>query len=100
MAEAIGIRLDEDFLKVIDKISREESEDRSVILRKLLKMGYSDFMKQQAKEKYILGQITLSEAAKIAGLTIFEMQKYLIEGGYKSEYSIKDLEEDLNLLES
>ena len=100
MAEAIGIRLDNDFLKVIDNISKEESEDRSVILRKLLKMGYNDFMKQKAKEKYIQGKVTLSEAAKIAGLTIFEMQKYLIEEGYKSEYSIKDLEEDMALLEN
>ncbi len=99
MAEAIGIRLEEDFLEVIDQIGKEESLDRSTLLRKLLKLGYSDFMLQKSKEKYLAGTITLSEAAKLSGITLWEMQKYLIEKGYISDYSIKDLEEDLEILE-
>lgn len=99
MAEAIGIRLDDNFLRVIDQISKEESLDRSTMLRKILNLGFSDFMKQKAKEKYISGQITISQAAKMSNLTIWEMQKYLTEGGYRSEYSIKDLEDDLKLME-
>ncbi len=62
-------------------------------------MGFKDYKRQKAKENYIKGKITLSEAAKMADLTIFEMQKYLIDEGYKSKYSIKDLEEDLKVLE-
>ena len=42
----------------------------------------------------------MTKKFKIAKLTIFEMQKYLLHEGYKSEYSIKDLEEDMKLLES
>ena len=99
MAEAIGIRIDDNFLKTIDQISKEESLDRSTMLRKLLNLGFSDFIKQKAKEKYLAGQITLSQAAKMANLTVWEMQKYLAEEGYKSEYSIKDLQEDLKLLD-
>lgn len=98
MNEAIGIRLEEGFLKVIDKISKEESVDRSVLLRKLLGLGFKDFMKYKAKEKYLAGKITLSEAAKMSSISVWEMQKFLIDEGYKSEYSIKDLEEDLKLL--
>lgn len=98
MAEAIGIRLDEDFLKTVDRLGREESLDRSTMLRKLLGLGYNDFMKKKAKERYIAGKITLSEAARMANLTVWEMQSYLVEEGYKSEYSINDLEEDLKLL--
>ena len=99
MAEAIGIRINNDFLKTIDKIRKEESLDRSTMLRRLLSLGYTDFIKQKAKEKYVSGQITISQAAKMSNLTIWEMQKYLTEEGYKSEYSIKDLEEDMELLE-
>ena len=98
MTEAIGIRLDDEFLKDIDKIGKEESLDRSTILRKLLNIGYKDFLKNKAKEDYVSGKISLSKAAKIAGLTIWEMQKYLVEKGYKSEYSIKDLEDDFKKL--
>ncbi len=99
MGEAIGIRLDEEFLKAVDDIGREESTDRSTIIRKLLNLGFSDFMKQRAKEKYIQDKVTLSQAARIANITIWEMQKYLVETGYKSEYSIKDLEEDMAILD-
>ena len=89
MGEAIGIRIEDNFLNIIDKLSKEESLDRSIMLRRLLNLGYSDFMKQKAKEKYLVGQITISQAAKMSNLTIWEMQKYLTEEGYKSEYSIK-----------
>lgn len=99
MSEAIGIRIDDDFLKTIDDLSKEEALDRSTMLRKLLNLGYSDFIKQKAKEKYISGQITISQAARMSNLTIWEMQKYLIEEGYRSQYSIKDLEEDMGLLD-
>ena len=99
MAEAIGIRLEDEFLKSVDKISKEESLDRSTMLRKLLILGFFDYIKHKAKEKYLAGKITLSEAAKMAGITIWEMQRYLVEEGYKSEYSIKDLEDDLRSLE-
>jgi len=60
-----------------------------------MKVVFSDYIKQKAKEKYLAGKITLSEAARMAGMTIWEMQKYLVEEGYKSEYSIEDLEKDL-----
>ena len=52
MGEAIGIRIEDNFLNIIDKLSKEESLDRSIMLRRLLNLGYSDFMKQKAKEKY------------------------------------------------
>ncbi|HLC65255.1 MAG TPA: UPF0175 family protein [Candidatus Nanoarchaeia archaeon] len=55
-------------------------------------------MKKKAKDDYIAGKISLSKAAKIANLTVWEMQSYLVEQGFKSEYSIKDLEEDLKTL--
>lgn len=98
MAEAIGIRLEDDFLKKVDKLGNEESLDRSAMLRKLLKLGISDYLKQKAKENYLAGKVTLSEAARRANITIWEMQRYLVEEGYQSKYSIKDLEGDLKIM--
>jgi hypothetical protein len=40
----------------------------------------------------------MSEAAKKAQITIWEMEQYLIENGYKSSYSIEDLKSELKLL--
>ena len=51
-----------------------------------------------AAQQYIEGKITLSEAARLSNLTIWEMESYLVERGFKSEYSIEDLEREMKAL--
>ena len=96
--DAIGIRLPKDVLSRIERLSREEHEDRSTIIRKLVILGYADLVKEKAAEKYRGGKVTFSEAAHQAGVTLWEMEKYLVEQGYKSAYSAEDLERELHLL--
>ena len=98
MRQAIGIRLPKEVLKQIEDLSNLEMEDRSTIIRKLVIIGYNDFMKRKSAEEYIKGNITLSEAARKAKLTIWDMEKYLIEQGYKSSYSIEDLKKEMKIL--
>ena len=99
MTQAIGIRLPEELLKKIEKISETESEDRSTVIRKLIIMGYMNFIMKKAAEQYMRGDITFSEAAHQTGLTLWEMEKYLVEQGFKSSYSIEDLEKEMKILE-
>ena len=98
MTQPIGIRLPKEIKEKIDKLSRKEMEDRSTIIRKLLMLGYFVLIRKQVAEEYTKGNIVLSEAAEKAGLTIWEMEKYLIENGFKSSYSIEDLEKEMGLL--
>jgi len=98
MAEAIGIRFDKNFLKKIEKLSEEEVLDRSSIIRKLVRVGYQNMIKKKAMQEYTQGKITISEAANMAEITIWEMEQYLIEQGYKSSYSIDDLEKEIMLV--
>lgn len=100
MAEAISIRLDKDMLKKISKLEKEEVLDRSTILRKLITICYADLIKKRVAEDYVKGKITLSEAAHRAELTVWEMEQFLIEQGFKSSYSLKDLKEELKTLSS
>ena len=92
---AIGIRLPREMLSQIEKLSKEEHEDRSTIIRKLVILGYLDLVKEKAAEKYRGGKTTLSQAARQAGLTLWEMEHYLVERGYTSSYSVEDLENEL-----
>lgn len=94
MGEAIGIRLPKELLKQIEKISKEEMEDRSTIIRKLVMKGYRDFLRMKSAEEYKKGNITITEAAHKAELTLWEMEKYLVGQGYKSDYSIEDLKKE------
>ena len=98
MKEAIGIRLPEEIIKNIDRMSKDEMLDRSTIIRKLVTLGYISVIKKKALDRYIKEEITFSEAAKIAGLTLWEMEKYAIEQGFKSNYSSEDLEREIRLL--
>ena len=98
MSEAIGVRLEDEFMRKIEKIGKEEVLDRSSIIRKLLQLGYYSFIQKKAAEEYLKGKITLSEAAARAEMTLWEMEGYLVELGYKSGYSIEDLEKEANLI--
>ena len=55
-------------------------------------------IKKKASQDYIRGKITISEAAHKAEMTIWEMEHYLIEQGYKSSYSLEDLDREMKLL--
>ncbi len=98
MSGAIGIRFDDIFLKKIEKLSKEDISDRSTTIRKLAHLGYKDLVKKKAAEKYMQGKITMSEAAHMAELTMLEMEHLLVELGYKSDYSVEDLNKELDLM--
>ena len=98
-AKAIGIRLPREVLSRIEKLSREEAEDRSTMIRKLVMQGHSNFIRERAARKYLDGKLTLSDAAHQGGLTLWEMERYLVERGYRSDYSVEDLASELHLLE-
>ncbi|HLC45974.1 MAG TPA: UPF0175 family protein [archaeon] len=98
MNHAIGIRLPEQVLMEIDKLSKEELEDRSTIIRKLVVKGMRDLAKEKAAQQYIEGKTTISGAAHAAGLTVWEMEQYLVSKGFKSDYSVEDLQKGLKAL--
>ena len=99
MGNAIGIRLPEKLLKKIEKLGEAEMEDRSTIIRKLVMIGYGSLILQRAAEKYRQGSITLSRAAHMAGVTLWEMERYLVETGFRSGYSSEDLKREIEHLE-
>ena len=95
---AIGIRLPQAVLKQIEKLSKKEMEDRSTIIRKLVLIGYVNFMKERAADEYRKSYLTMSEAAHQAGLTLWEMERFLIEQGFTSSYSLDDLMKEVRSL--
>lgn len=56
-------------------------------------------MKKKIFDEYSKGNISFSKAAELAGISLWEMEKYLVSNGYKSEYSIEDLEKEMKLLD-
>ena len=52
----------------------------------------------RAAQWYKEGKITFSEAAHRTGLTLWDMQHYLIDTGFRSEYSLDDLQKEMGLM--
>ncbi len=74
----------EEFIEKLESIGEDEKLDRSTMIRKLLEKGYREYLKEKT--------------AEIAEITIWDMERYLIERGYISEYSAKDLMDELENL--
>ncbi len=89
----VAARVPKELNRLITQISTEEKVDRSTIVRKLLDMGAREWRVQTALDKYEQGTVTLSKAASIAGLTIYEMIDLLEEKRIPYRYDISDLEE-------
>lgn len=100
MGEAIGVRLPDDLLVKIEELSETEGDDRSTTMRKLIQRGLEQVSLEKAAQAYKQGRMTLSEAAEQAGLTLWEMEQYLVNNGYRSSYSIEDLAREVDALDS
>lgn len=98
MAQAIGIRVESELLESVERLGKEEGMDRSTAIRKFLALGYKEAMKARAAENYRKGKVTLSAAARQAGLTVADMAHYLVDQGFVSSYSLDDLKEELKRL--
>lgn len=98
MNTALGVRFPEELLKELDEIAMSEHVDKSTIIRKFVAEHLKEYKLEKAVEKYRHGKLSLSGVARKTGLTVHEVLDYLRLKGYKSEYSIGDLERELDLL--
>lgn len=98
MPEVVAFRMEPELLKKINELGKEEVLDRSTVIRKLLHVGYAEIRKERSAKLYMEGKITFTEAAHRAGLTLWDMEHYLVDKGFRSEYSVEDLEREIKLL--
>jgi len=93
--KVLTTRVEDAEIKELDKIVEVEKTERSVIARKLLARGLTqwkhEFALKQVKER----KLSIRAAAKMAGLSYIEMLDALAKEGIDIGYSLKDLEKDL-----
>ncbi len=63
-------------------------------------VGFSFRIKKRQPKKYKEGRTTLSQASKEAELSLWDFQQYLMAKGYVSSYSIEDLQEELETIQT
>ena len=86
------VRLPRELLEVIRHRARQEKIDESTAIRQLLALGAENY----AVELFRQGKITLSEAARLAGVTVRQMidvlQRHGIRGNVRLDQQQKALE--------
>ncbi len=99
MSGVVSARLPREMVKLIEEIAREEKIDKSTVVERALEHYIREWRLNKAVESYRDGLITLSRAAEIAGVSIWEMIDVLVQKKVTLQYSVEDLEEDLRALE-
>ena len=90
-----SVRLPEDEIREIDKMSREEAIDRGAVVRKLVRLGLREFKVEKAFENYRRGAISLWRAAGLADLTYREALEELKRRNIPFKYGEEDLRADV-----
>ncbi len=97
---SLGIRLDKKMVEELNQIADEEHADRTTVIRRLIANAIENYKRDKALRKYEQGKISISKAAEDTGLTVGEIEEYMIRKGYRSKYSTEDLERELELLKA
>jgi len=97
-SEVISARLPRERIELIEEIARREKVDKSTILDRALERYTKEWLLERAVESYREGAVTLSRAAEMAGISIWEMIDILEKRKIALQYDVEDLEEDLKTL--
>lgn len=86
MQNVMTVRLPDEDIDVIEKISKEEKIDKSTAIRELVELGriYSSILKYQK------GEISIGKCSEIAGINLSKMIDLLAELGIKSRLDVAD----------
>ncbi|MBX5321265.1 MAG: UPF0175 family protein [Candidatus Bathyarchaeia archaeon] len=99
MSEVVSARLPKEKVRLVEEIAKEEKVDKSTILERAVEHYTREWKLEKAVELYREGRVTLSRAAEIAEISVWEMIDILAQRKVTLQYSVEDLEEDLKALE-
>lgn len=86
-------RVEDELMKDLELIEREEKAERAEVARRLLAEGVRSWKLRKALEKISGGTWTIRRAAKFAGLTYYEMIEEMTKRGIDSGPTLSDLRE-------
>jgi len=95
MEKLISFRIDAEYYGFLNRLARQEHEDKSKVLRNLLSQGRI-FL---GINEYGSGKVSLEKAAKLAGLSLTEFMDELTKLGIESKIEYEDYIQGLKNLE-
>jgi len=91
----ISTRIPEELEKELEWYAKKEQIGRTIALRKILDKGLKEIKMEHSLELYTTGKITLLKAAKIAGVSLWEILDIVRERKIPLHYTTEDAERDI-----
>ena len=91
---SISARIPDDDDRELAIVADLLGEDKSTIIRKALREGLSDLRLRLAVERYQTGDVSVNQAARIAGVSVADWLAYAREHNLTTQLSPADLEGD------
>ncbi|AQL42208.1 hypothetical protein BV210_05540 [Halorientalis sp. IM1011] len=90
----ISARLSEDELAELERVAELLDDDRSTTIRKALEEGLAELRTREAVGRYQQGDIAVTEAARISGLSVAEWMEVARRRNLTTQLSAADLRRD------
>lgn len=91
---SISARIPDDERDELEEVAALLEEDRSTTIRKALDEGLSRIRTRIAVERYQSGEISVNEAARLAGVPLAEWLETCRERNLTTQLSPEDIERD------
>ena len=95
----LGVRLEKDFIKMVEETANEEHTDKTNALKQLIELGRKEYLLRRYIELYRSGRCSIDKAAAVVGITVAEMMKEAVSEGITSSETIEEYREGLRRLE-
>lgn len=91
---SISARIPDEEREELEEVADLLDEDRSTTIRKALREGLTELRVRVAAERYQSGDVSVNEAARLAGVSVAEWLEIARERNLTSQLSPADLEAD------
>lgn len=95
----VSTRLPLDLVRELELIEDVEQSDRSTTVRRLLSKAIQQWKLEHYARLYGDGKLTLSRAARDAGVSLWEMMDYTRARKVPAQYDLEDLNRDLGTIQ-
>lgn len=92
---SISARIPDDDEEAIEAVAKLLDEDKSTVIRKALREGLRDLRIQVAVQRYQSGEISVNQAARVAGVSLSEWMEIARERNLTTQLTPGDLEADV-----
>ena len=91
---SISARLPDEEAEELERVAEMLGEDKSSVIRKALSEGLRDLRIRRAVERYQTGEVSVKQAARIAGVSLGEWLEIARDRNLTAQLTPEDLERD------